>query len=459
MAKKAPRGSGGTLAAALAGLPGTCRGDLRVVRSAWTTIRFSNGRIHQPHLERSTHVSFRVADGRRLATATGFDASGKGLRELGSTACALARVAPVEPKFPGFARAVGRAPPPTPFSASTARISPEAATRLAQEILDAAGAEAPGARVAGVLNVGTEHLEVANTSGLDRDCAFSMAQASVLVDRPDRDPPVSGWSEGAHWDAARLGAGDLGTEAAQRMPKTPPVSVDPGEYSVVLRGPAVAELLAFVGHLGFAGNGEVEGWTCLARRRGKKVAPPNFSLIDDARSRETIPAGIDYEGTYAARTPLIDGGVAADVVTDLLTASRLGKKVTGHALPPEAPSGDFGPLPNHLLLEAGDASEEELVKETRKGLLVTRFHYVRTVDPGLGVITGMTRDGTYVIESGEVSKPARNLRFTESVLNAIAGVTLLGAERRIYASERGGSCVTAPALATRSFRFTSATLF
>ena len=459
MAKKRPRGPSGSLATALASLPDGCRGDVRLIRSSWTTIRFSNGRIHQPHLERSTHVSFRVADGKRLATATGFDVTANGLRELGRTACAFARVAPVEKKFPGFARGAARPSAPTPFSNATAEISPEAATRLAQEILDAASAEAPGARVAGVLNVGCERLEVANSSGLDRDCAFSMAQASVLVDRPEQDPPVSGWSEGAHWDVGRLGAADLGTEAAERMPTTPPVSVDPGEYAVVLRGPAVADLLAFLGHLGFAGNGEVEGWTCLARRRGKKVAPPFVSLVDDPRSRETIPAAIDYEGTDAKRTPLIEKGVARDVVTDLLTAGRLGKKVTGHALPPEAPSGDFGPLPNHLLLDPGPASEDELVKETRNGLLVTRFHYVRTVDPGLGVITGMTRDGTYVIENGEVARPARNLRFTESVLTAIAGISLLGKERRIYASERGGSCVTAPALATGSFRFTSATLF
>src|SRR5208282_2869170 len=161
--------------------------------------------------------------------------------------------------------------------------------------------------------------------------------------------------------------------------------------------------------------------------------------------RETIPQAIDYEGTWTAATPLIRNGIAGNVVTDLLTAGRLHRKLTGHAQPPEAPFGDYGPTPSHLLLGAGDASEDELIRETRRGLLVTRFHYVREVDPGRGVITGMTRDGTYVIENGRIAGPARNLLFTESVLTALSGITLLGKERRIYS---GDGTVTAPALAT-----------
>jgi predicted Zn-dependent protease len=373
------------------------------------------------------------------------------------SASALARIAPVEPKFPGFPVPKGRAPSPPAFSRATEELSPEGATRIAEEILAAAASEAPGARVAGVVCVGSETLRVANSSGLDRDTRRSLAFASVLVERPDQDPPVSGWSEGAHWDAARLAPAMLGLEAAQRMARSPPSAVPPGNYAVVLRGPAVAELLMFLAHLGFAGNGEVEGWSCLAHRRGKKVAPASVTLVDDPRSRETIPRAIDYEGVWTRPTPLITKGVAGGVVTDLLTSGRLGRPLTGHALPPEAPWGDFGPMPMNLVLSSGDASEEELVRETRRGLLVTRFHYVRVVDPGRGVITGMTRDGTYVIENGEVVRPARNLRFTESVLTALAGARLLGKVRRIYSG--GGESVTAPALALRSFRFTSATLF
>jgi len=455
--KRRSRRVAGDPATLFSKLPEGTGGDIRSVSSASITIRFANGRIHQPHLERSTQISFRAAEGGRLATATGSDASAEGLLSLAGRARSLARIAPVEPKFPGFAAPKGRGPGRLVYSKATAELSPEGATRLAEEVLDAAASDAPGSRVAGVVFVGNEQLRVANSSGLDRSSTHSMAYASVLVQRPDHDPPVAGWSEAAHWDAARLGPARLGREAAERMARTTPEPVAPGPYRVVLRGPAVADLLRFLAHLGFGANGEVEGWSCLARQRGKRVAPDSVTLVDDASSRETIPQGIDYEGTWTARTPLIEKGVAGDVVTDLLTAGRLGRKLTGHAQPPEAPWGDYGPTPSHLLLEPGDADEDELVRETRNGILVTRFHYVRVVDPGKGVITGMTRDGTYVIENGEVVRPARNLRFTESVLTALRGATLLGKARRTYFD--GGSAVTAPSMAVRSFRFTSATLF
>ena len=433
--------------------------DLRAVRSVWTTIRFANGRIHQPHLERATHFSYRVADGARLGIATGVDGSARGLAGLRTAAAALARIAPAEAKFPGFPGGRARVPARTPYSAATEALTPEAATRIAERILVAAEAAAPNGRVAGVVVVGGESLSVANSAGLDRTGRLSLAQASVLVDRPDRDPPVSGWSEEAHWDAARLDAERLGREAGERVATTEPEALAPGAYRVVLRGPALAEALGFLAHLGFGGQGEVEQWSCLARRRGQRVAPETVHLIDDPTSRETIARSIDFEGVGTRRVPLIDHGIAGPAVTDLVTAGRLGRKPTGHALPPESPWGEYGPIPAHLLLAPGDASEEELVRETRRGLLVTRFHYVRVVDPGRGLITGMTRDGTYRIERGEIAGPVRNLRFTESVLQMLRGIELLGRERRIYASERGASAATVPSAAVRSFRFTSATLF
>ncbi len=433
--------------------------DVRWVRSFWMTIRFANGRIHQPHLERSTHLSYRVADGQRLGIATGVDLSPRGLDALRTTAAGLARVAPAETKFPGFLDGRGRAPRRTPYSEATAALSPEAATKLAERILAAAEAAAPHGRVAGAVNVGGEELTVANSAGLGRTSRTSLAQASVLVDRPDRDPPVSGWSEAAHWDARRLDAELLGREAGERVAATEPEAVPPGKYRVVLRGPALSEALSFLAHLGFGGQGEVEKWSCLARKRGIRVAPESVHLVDDPTSRETIPQSVDYEGTATRRVTLLDHGVAGPVVTDLVTGGRLGRRPTGHAFPPESPWGEYGPMPSHLLLAPGDATEEELVRETRRGILVTRFHYVRVVDPGRGIITGMTRDGTYRIERGEVVGPVRNLRFTESVLTMLAGIELLGKERRIYSSERGSSSATTPAASVRSFQFTSATLF
>jgi len=440
-------------------LPDGVRADARHLVASWTTIRFANGRIHQPHFERSLSISFRASEGGRLGIATTSDGSKDGLDHVVASARSLARIAPVERTFRGFPKPEGPTPRAVVCSASTARSSPESATRIAERILAAAHAAAPGARVAGVVNVGGEDLTVVNSEGLERSTRTSLAQASVLVDRPDLDPPVSGWSEGAHWDAARLDPDALGRVAAERMARSAPAAVEPGAYRVVLRASAVDELVSFLGLLGFGGHGEEEGWSCLRTMRGKRVAPAFVSLVDDPRSPWTVPAAIDYEGTATRRVPLVDEGIAGRAVTDLVTAGRLKAPLTGHGPPPEAPFGDWGPYPGHLVLAPGDASEEELVRETRNGLLVTRFHYVRVVDPGRGVITGMTRDGTYRIAHGEIAEPVRNLRFTESVLTALKGIERLGRVRHRHASERGGASSAVPAALVRSFRFTSATLF
>ncbi|MGI0155748.1 MAG: TldD/PmbA family protein [Thermoplasmata archaeon] len=452
-------GGGARVAAAIRNLPHGTSADARLTRSTWTTIRFANGRIHQPLVEHRTALSLRVAEGGRLGIATSVDLTPDGIAEVVRAARALARVAPVEKRFPGFPSDGAPRPAATAHSAPTAALGPEAVTRIAERILESASARAPGGRIAGAVNVGGEERRVVNSTGLDRTTAVSGAEASVLVDRPDRDPPVSGWSEGAHWDARRLDPEGLGKEAAERVATSAPQSVPPGEYRVLLRGPAVCDILGYLSLLGFGGHAEDEGWSCLRKKRGRRIAPESVHLVDDARSRSTIPIAIDAEGVATRATPLIDHGVARAAVTDVVTAGRLGRALTGHALPPESPYGDWGPIPSHLVLAGGDAREEELIRETRRGLLVTRFHYVRVVDPGLGIITGMTRDGTYRIEKGEVVGPARNLRFTESVLSALARTELLGRASRIYSSERANMATTCADLLTRSFRFTSATLF
>jgi PmbA protein len=447
------------IAEAVRALPSGVTADARITRSAWTTIRFANGKIHQPHLERTTRLSLRIAEAGRLGIATTTDIRPEGVAALVRAARSLAHVAPVEAKFPGFPPDEPPRAAATAFSTTTAALGPEAITALALRAIRAAQDGAPGGRVAGVVNVGTTTRRVLNSMGLDRSTRLSGAQSSLLVDRPELDPPVSGWAEGAHWDAARLGPEAIGRAAAERVARTAPAPVQPGAYRVLLRGEAVYELLAFLALLGFGGTAEVEGWSCLRRQRGKRLAPEFVHLVDDARSRSTIPSAIDAEGAATRRTALLDHGIVGPAVTDLLTAGRLGRAASGHALSPESPSGDLGPFPTHLHLSPGDADEEEMVRATGRGLLVTRFHYVRVVDPGRGVITGMTRDGTYRIEHGEVVGPARNLRFTDSVVSLLRGAELLGRARRIYADERTTMALTCPALLTRSFRFTSATLF
>ncbi|MFZ3356022.1 MAG: TldD/PmbA family protein [Thermoplasmata archaeon] len=447
------------VAATLEALPEGVEADARVVYSNWGTMRFANSRIHQPHLERATTLSIRIWEDQRLGTATSVDTSKEGIALLLRRARALAHVAPPERKFPGFPQDGGRSMREVGYSTTTARLSPEAQVRLAERALRAAEDARPHSRVSGAVNVGERQLVVVNSNGLSRTTRRSMAQASVLVERPDDDPPVSGWSEALAWSADRLDTSLLGREAAERMASAPPAPVEAGKYRVLLAGPAASELFGWLCYLGFSGHSEQEGWSCLRRYRGRRIGPADLSVIDDPRASASLPQAIDYEGVVKRPVPLVEEGVARAAVTDLVTAGRLGVHTSGHAQPPEWPEGDAGPLPSQTLVAGGSANWDELVRETRRGLLVTRFHYVRVVHPGKGILTGMTRDGTYRIERGEIVGPVRNLRFTESVLTAIKHLELLGKDRRCYGDERGTFAITTPPVVTGEFRFTSATLF
>jgi predicted Zn-dependent protease len=148
---------------------------------------------------------------------------------------------------------------------------------------------------------------------------------------------------------------------------------------------------------------------------------------------------------------LIRDGVFIDAVYDLRTAHQAKRShgSTGHGLPSPNPEG---PFPMHLSMSPGDASLEEMVASTDRGLLVTRFHYANVVNPMDSSITGMTRDGTFLIEHGEVVRPVRNLRFTQSILAALAEVSMIGRETDL-ASEFFYSASRVPALKVDAFHF------
>ena len=440
-------------------VPDGVSADVRLSVGRTLTMRYANSAIHQPTLQFARTLSVRVEDHRRLGTALSSDLSKEGIRRVIDEAARLARVAPRERRFPGFPSAQGPAVRPTPFSDATAHLTPERTAALARASLRAALRAVPAGRVSGVMNAGGSVLAVGTTKDLRRITRRSFVHGTALVDRPDLDPPPSGWSEGAHWSIDRFDAGRIGKEAGDRMPKEVPRTAPPGTYPVVLRGSAVQELLSFFGYLGFSGHGEEEGWSCLRGRRGRKLFPHWLDLVDDGRSTATLPFAFDYEGFPKRATPLVENGRAGAAVTDLVTAGRLRRRPSGHALPPEAPWGDWGPVPGNLVFRGGSASEDDLAREVGNGILVTRFHYVRVVHPGRGEITGMTRDGTYRIEGGQVVGPVRNLRFTDSVVRALQGALAAGKEVRCYSDEAGSSSTACPALAVGAFRFTSGTKF
>ena len=192
----------------------------------------------------------------------------------------------------------------------------------------------------------------------------------------------------------------------------------------------------------------------MSGRVGERVMAESVSIWDDGLSLDGIPSPFDPEGVPRRRVDFIVDGVANEVATDSYYAARAGAESTGHAVPA---GNTFGPLPGNLFLAPGDATVEDMVRSTERGVLVSRFWYTRTVHPLSVVVTGMTRDGTFLIENGRVVAPVQNLRFTQSYLEAMNQVDMIGRESRLLPSFLGSCRV--PALKIRDWGFTGATEF
>ena len=226
---------------------------------------------------------------------------------------------------------------------------------------------------------------------------------------------------------------------------------------MILEEDAVASMLSTLGRLGCGALAIQEKRSFMNGRLGTQITGDNITIWDDGHDPRGLVLPFDFEGVPKQRVTLIEEGVAKGVVYDSFTAGREEKKPsTGHSLP--APN-TVGPMPINMFMAPGQATKEEMVASTERGVWVTRFHYTNPVHPVKTVLTGMTRDGTFLIENGQITRPLKNLRFTQSILEAFAQAEMLGAELEAIAAGWGGVVTCAPAAKIRGFNFTGTTEF
>ncbi len=230
------------------------------------------------------------------------------------------------------------------------------------------------------------------------------------------------------------------------------MAAEPGEYDVVLLPYAVADILDWFAYLGFGAQAYQENRSFMSGRLGQRVLGENVTIVDDPLGG--VPSPFDYEGVGKAPLTLVEDGVARAICYDSYYAAKDGRASTGHALPA---GSTFGPFATSLALAPGASSVDEMIASTERGVLVTRFWYTRTVHPLTVVMTGMTRDGTWLIENGKIAAPIRNLRFTQSYVDAMNRVRLIGREQKLQPAMGGYSRV--PALKIGGWSFTGATEF
>ncbi len=370
------------------------------------------------------------------------------LRRLARAAAETARLQPEQSWFRSL-------PEPGPVSlrqgawaASTAEADPDVRADMAAAVI--AAAEGVGAQAFGLVETGSETVSVVNSLGIDVSELRSRSEVLTVMMGPGGG---TGYAERVAVDVERLDASALGREAAERTAAmSDPVELPAGDYPVVLEGYATMDLAMWLGLVGFNAQDVQEQQSFY--EDGKVVASPLISLADDGADPEGTPASFDYEGVAKQRVPLIEAGVCREVVHDTRTATHDGVRSTGHALPAPNP---WGPHPFNLSMAAGETSREELIGGLERGLLVTRFHYTNIVQPKQVKVTGMTKDGLFLVEEGKITAGVRNLRFTQSYLDALASVEAVSRERRAIDGDGYLGTIVVPALRLGSFGFTGTT--
>ena len=325
--------------------------------------------------------------------------------------------------FPGF-------PSPVPvrshegYDPETARLDPASAGKALRLTFDAAGRSKVEA--GGIWTAGEVETAIASSTGIEISDRVTDAFMKTIATAPGGR---TGYAAQAAVDSGAIDAAALIGRAADKATFAgEPATLEPGEYSVVFEPPAVAELLWTLSETAFDGLAHAEGRGALAGRLGTRVVSPAINLSDSPRFHATLPRAFDAEGVPKAPLPLIQDGVAHRVVHDTRSAALLGGATasTGHAL--VAGGQASGPRPaNYVMVGGGAADEQELCAPIERGIYVTRLWYTNVVRVPNTIFTAVTRDGTFLIENGEITRPIDDMRITDSALGILGRVQALGA--------------------------------
>jgi len=413
--------------------------------------RFATNRIHQNVREHDATLQVRVIDKDRIGVASTNRLDQGGLREVVEQAIAIAERSAPNPRAAMMPEPDGRThDPELGFVAATADASPERRAEGARAVI--AAGEATGLQSSGSFSTSVMTLAVANSHGIRVQHRSSRAALLTVMMDGFASGAASGYAHTGSPDVGEIDAEALGAEAARKgddMRGAGPIEA--GEYEVILEEHAVAGLLEYLSYIGFSGLAHEEGRSFMDL--GKRVMGENVSIWDDGSDPSGLPAAIDFEGVAKKRVDLIEDGVAKAVVHDAATGARSGTGSTGHGLP--APNL-IGPMALNLFMAPGSTPRDELLAGVKRGVWVTRFHYINPVHPKKAILTGMTKDGTFLIEDGRLTRPLLNFRFTQSIPEAFSDVRAASSDTRLLPGEFFGG-YRVPALHLGSFSFTGVT--
>lgn len=427
--------------------------DIVYIGSEAGLTRYANSAIHQNVFESNSKIYFRSVLGKRIGVASTNSLVASDLKQTLCNSYEIARNRPENPDFPGLPGPAKYKDIDT-FDEATARYSPRDRARAVKKII--AAADRKGFTVAGAFSTSADEVAVLNSRGVRAYQPLSSASINVVV----MSETSSGYAAGLSRRAGDIDFRALAGRAVDKCDRSQnPRVVEPGEYEVILEPAAVAELLEWLSYIGFGCKPFREKTSFLAGKIGKKVTANAITIYDNGLDPTSIAFPFDFEGVPKKKVKFIDRGIARGVVYDRIGAARDKTRTTGHALPPDQTAQ--GAFALNLFMAPGTTRRDRMIEKVKRGILVTRFHYINGfIDTPKAVLTGMTRNGTFLIENGEIAGGIKNLRFTDRILRAFGTVVALSKETELVASWWDAmGCIKAPTIHLGSFKFTGKTEF
>ncbi len=423
--------------------------EITLSRQSTALTRFANNGIHQNVAEVSTQLSVRSLIGGRMARASTNRLDDEAIAGVVARAEELARLQEPDPEVLDLPVAQ-RYPEVARYVESTAQAGAE--QRAAQVEVMVAEARKDNLIAAGIAANHAHSYAILNSRGLESGAEFSVTMTGASS---------SGWAKGSAVDMAALDyRGGAERAARKALASADPGEIPPGRYTVVLEPAAVLDLLGFL-IWDFSGLAVLDQRSCLTGRVGEKLFGDNIYIDDEVGHPLQTGAPFDGEGMPRRRLTLVDQGTVKELAYARASAARMRRarpesavQPTGHGFP--LPN-EYGEAPMNIVMRGGQAGEAGLLEGMERGVLVTRLWYIREVEPFEKLLTGMTRDGTFLIENGRITRGLRNFRFNQSVIEMLRQVEAMGPAVRASGEESFDMVV--PALRVNGFNFTEVTRF
>ena len=407
--------------------------------------RYMHNSAHESVNERNCQLSVRAVVGKRIGVAGTNRLDDAAIADVVRRAYESAQLNAEDPDFPGLPGPQGTlVEPEHAFDETTAHASPEMRASAVNDVVKVMRGH--NLYAAGYVSTQSDTIAIANTKGVRRSHRSTDSAINIKAIGSDS----SGYAEGYARRFDDLEPARLAETAARKaVAGKNPRALEPGPYTVILEPAAFREFLGYLSWIGFGAQPYEQGSSFMSGKLGQPIIGTNVTIRDDYLHPQSCGVPFDFEGVPRTKVGLIEAGVARDVVYDSYYAAKLKHANTGHALP--APNSD-GPMPLNIVVAPGTTAVEQMIKDVQHGVLVTRTWYIRLVDQKQTIITGMTRDGLFLIERGRVTKGLKNMRFNESIIGALGrcelAATLVRSESHVL-----------PAAKIEGFRFSSGTEF